>query len=219
MFHLVLILLQAQTSVTTSAQRGGPPRAVSVEYHAEGGAISSAGLYTAGTSVGRYRIVATVQGTTFTDTTVVNLVRASSLDWRDVAAACGLLPVVGVKCEKPRIERPEEPVPESMPLRPHIGFDESLRRSEEYDGPEIVTVLQEPVAESVPLRPRIGFDELLPGLQAYEGREIVPVPRITSPLASHVGVAVVAILIMLLGILAWPKGAHRHQGLPRGRTT
>jgi hypothetical protein len=215
MLQLIVVLLQAQTLVANPAQRGGPSRAVSVEFHAEGGAISSAGLYRAGTSVGQYRIIATVQGTPFADTAVVSLVQASSLDWRDVAAACGLLPLVGVKCEKPRIERSEEPLAESMPLRPRIGFDESLLRLEEYEGREIVPVPQELLPESMPLRPRIGFDELLLRLRESEGREIVPVPRVTSPSLPHVGAAVaVVILTMLLGIGAWPKGAHRHQSLP-----
>lgn len=110
----------------------GDSTAMAVKFTAEGGTISTSGVYTAGSVPGTYRLIASTLGGRIADTamvTVASAVSRTTLDWRDVSAACGLLPVIGVKCEKPHLwDSREAGQPTDQPARREIGFDPSLLR-------------------------------------------------------------------------------------------
>ena len=63
----------AQQFVSSGRLSDGSTSSVSVVYTATGGTITSGGLYTAGSSAGSYRVIATVSGATLADTAAVNI--------------------------------------------------------------------------------------------------------------------------------------------------
>lgn len=66
-----------QFSVSATLSNGGSQSNPAVTYSATGGTISSGGLYTAGTTVGTFRVIAVQQGGTLADTSQVTIVSSS----------------------------------------------------------------------------------------------------------------------------------------------
>ena len=132
----MITALMMLVSPAFAATSGADSVPVMVTYLAQGGTIDAGGLYTAGSSAGTYRVIASAMGGKLADTASVTIAAAlprpsSIFDWRDASALCGLAPLVGVKCELPKGKSgkpPAEGPSEAPVLRPRIGFDDSLLR-------------------------------------------------------------------------------------------